>query len=37
MVTPFLVDPGSGKNWCFVKVETDAGGGTFPVIHDEGP
>ncbi|HSE93322.1 MAG TPA: mandelate racemase/muconate lactonizing enzyme family protein [Methylomirabilota bacterium] len=25
LVTPLLVDPGSGKNWCFVKVETDAG------------
>jgi len=24
-VTPFLVDPGSGKNWLFVKVETDGG------------
>ncbi len=24
-VTPFLVDPGSGKNWLLVKVETDAG------------
>ena len=24
-VTPFLVDPGRGKNWLFVKVETDAG------------
>ena len=24
-VTPFLVDPGSGKNLCFVKVETDGG------------
>lgn len=24
-VTPFLVDPGRGKNWLFVRVETDAG------------
>ena len=24
-VTPFVVDPGSGKNWLFVKVETAAG------------
>jgi len=24
-VTPFLVDRGIGKNWLFVKVETDAG------------
>jgi galactonate dehydratase len=24
-VTPFLVNPGVGKNWLFVKVETDAG------------
>jgi galactonate dehydratase len=24
-VTPFLVHPGRGKNWLFVKVETDAG------------
>jgi galactonate dehydratase len=24
-VKPFLVDPGVGKNWLFVKVETDAG------------
>lgn len=24
-VTPFLVDPGSGKNWLFVKVETSTG------------
>jgi galactonate dehydratase len=24
-VTPFLVDPGTGKNWLFVKVETDGG------------
>jgi galactonate dehydratase len=24
-VTAFLVDPGSGKNWLFVKVDTDAG------------
>jgi galactonate dehydratase len=24
-VTPFIVDPGTGKNWLFVKVETDAG------------
>lgn len=24
-VTPFLVDPGTGKNWLFVKVETDTG------------
>jgi galactonate dehydratase len=24
-VSPFLVDPGSGKNWLLVKVETDAG------------
>jgi galactonate dehydratase len=24
-VTPLLVDPGAGKNWLFVKVETDAG------------
>ena len=21
-VTPFLVDPGTGKNWLFVKVDT---------------
>lgn len=21
----FLVDPGVGKNWLFVKIETDAG------------
>ena len=24
-VKPILVDPGAGKNWLFVKVETDAG------------
>jgi galactonate dehydratase len=24
-VTPFLLDPGTGKNWLFVKVETDDG------------
>ena len=24
-VQPFLVDPGAGKNWLFVKVDTDAG------------
>jgi galactonate dehydratase len=24
-VRPILVDPGAGKNWLFVKVETDAG------------
>jgi galactonate dehydratase len=24
-VTPFLVDPGVGKNWLLVKVDTDAG------------
>ena len=24
-VQPFLVDPGTGKNWLFVKVDTDAG------------
>jgi galactonate dehydratase len=24
-IKPILVDPGSGKNWLFVKVETDAG------------
>jgi galactonate dehydratase len=24
-VKPILVDPGSGKNWLFVKVDTDAG------------
>jgi galactonate dehydratase len=24
-VKPILVDPGSGKNWLFVRVETDAG------------
>ena len=24
-VTPFLVDPGRGKNWLLVKVDTDAG------------
>jgi galactonate dehydratase len=24
-VTPFLVDPGTGKNWLFVKVETNGG------------
>lgn len=24
-ITPFLVDPGTGKNWLFVKVDTDAG------------
>ena len=24
-VTPFLVDPGYGKNWLFVKVETADG------------
>jgi galactonate dehydratase len=24
-VKPLLVDPGSGKNWLFVKVDTDAG------------
>jgi galactonate dehydratase len=24
-VTPFLVHPGSGKNWCFVRVTTDGG------------
>lgn len=24
-VQPFLVDPGTGKNWLFVKVNTDAG------------
>ncbi|HLZ69532.1 MAG TPA: mandelate racemase/muconate lactonizing enzyme family protein [Dehalococcoidia bacterium] len=24
-VTPILVDPGNGKNWLLVKVETDAG------------
>ena len=24
-VQPFLVDPGVGKNWLFVKVDTDAG------------
>ena len=24
-VRTFLVDPGRGKNWLFVKVETDAG------------
>jgi galactonate dehydratase len=24
-VTPYLVHPGTGKNWLFVKVETDAG------------
>jgi galactonate dehydratase len=24
-VTPFVVDPGRGKNWVFVKVDTDAG------------
>jgi galactonate dehydratase len=24
-VTPFLVDPGTGKNWLLVKVDTDAG------------
>jgi galactonate dehydratase len=24
-VTPFLVHPGTGKNWLFVKVQTDAG------------
>ena len=24
-VTPFVVDPGGGKNWLFVKVETDDG------------
>ena len=24
-VTPFIVDPGRGKNWVFVKVDTDAG------------
>jgi hypothetical protein len=24
-VAPFIVDPGRGKNWVFVKVDTDAG------------
>ena len=24
-VTPFLVDPGTGKNWLFVKVDTHEG------------
>jgi galactonate dehydratase len=24
-VTPFIVDPGTGKNWLFVRVETDSG------------
>ena len=24
-VTPFLVDPGTGKNWLFVKVDTSEG------------
>ena len=24
-VTPFVVDPGRGKNWVFVKVDTDTG------------
>ena len=24
-VQPFLVNPGVGKNWLFVKVDTDAG------------
>jgi galactonate dehydratase len=24
-VTPFLVDPGAGKNWLFVKVDTNTG------------
>ena len=24
-VKPFIVDPGTGKNWLFVKVETDSG------------
>jgi L-alanine-DL-glutamate epimerase-like enolase superfamily enzyme len=24
-VTPFLVDPGTGKNWLFVKVDTSDG------------
>ena len=24
-VTPFVVDPGYGKNWLFVKVETSDG------------
>jgi len=24
-VQPFLMDPGAGKNWLFVKVDTDAG------------
>ncbi|MDH3600896.1 MAG: mandelate racemase/muconate lactonizing enzyme family protein [Candidatus Tectomicrobia bacterium] len=24
-VTPFIVDPGRGKNWVFVKVDTDTG------------
>jgi len=24
-VTPFLVDPGTGKNWLFVKVDTNEG------------
>ncbi len=24
-VTPFIVDPGYGKNWLFVKVETSDG------------
>jgi galactonate dehydratase len=24
-VKPIVVDPGSGKNWLFVKVDSDAG------------
>jgi galactonate dehydratase len=24
-VTPFLVDPGTGKNWLFVRIETETG------------
>jgi hypothetical protein len=27
-VTPFLVDPGTGKNWLFVKVDTSDGIGS---------
>lgn len=40
-VKAMLVDPGAGKNWLFVKVETDAGlygwGEYYTQAADEGP
>ena len=36
-VQPFLVDPGTGKNWLFVKVNTDAGISGWGECYPVGP